>query len=119
MNKTVNPPLFERLRNGLKEGIQFARGQVTLRTTEIPELPPTLQATDVVRLRRDLNMSQGVFASMLNVSTKTVQSWEQGERKPSHAALRLLQILAARPALVCQIVGVRRTRVRRRKALTS
>jgi DNA-binding transcriptional regulator YiaG len=34
-------------------------------------------------------MSQAVFAQVLNVSTKTVQSWVQGQRKPSQAALRL------------------------------
>jgi DNA-binding transcriptional regulator YiaG len=32
-------------------------------------------------------MSQAVFALVLNVSTKTVQSWEREERKPSRAAL--------------------------------
>jgi hypothetical protein len=53
-------------------------------------------------------MSQGVFARLLNVSVKTVQSWEQGERKPSHAALRLLQVLAEQPEMVCQIVGLGR-----------
>jgi putative transcriptional regulator len=51
-------------------------------------------------------MSQGVFARTLNVSVKTVQSWEQGERKPSQAALRLLQLLDANPEAVCEIVGL-------------
>ena len=35
--------------------------------------------------------SQGIFAAILNVSVKTVQSWESGDRMPSHAALRLLE----------------------------
>jgi predicted transcriptional regulator len=52
-------------------------------------------------------MSQGVFAKMLNVSAKTVQSWEQGERRPSQAALRLLQVIGAQPAIVCEIVGIK------------
>ena len=99
--------LFERLRTGLQEGIQFARGDLTLRTTELPDPPPALRPEEVRFLRQQLNMSQGVFARMLNVSPKTVQSWEQGERKPSQVALRLLQILGARPEVVCQVVGVR------------
>jgi putative transcriptional regulator len=99
--------LFERLKTGLEEGIRFARGELTLRTTELPERPPELQAQDVLRLRQKLKMSQGVFARLLNVSAKTVQSWEQGDRKPSQAALRLLQIMEARPKLVCRIIGIR------------
>jgi putative transcriptional regulator len=106
---TQRPALFERLQAGLEEGIQFARNELTLRTTEIPERPPDLRAREVLRLRQQLKMSQGVFARMLNVSSKTVQSWEQGERRPSRAALRLLQILGALPEEVCQVIGVRRT----------
>jgi putative transcriptional regulator len=49
-------------------------------------------------------MSQFVFASVLNVSVKTVQSWEQGERRPSHAALRLLEIIAANPVIAGRII---------------
>jgi len=109
------PPLFERLQAGLNEGIQFARGQLNLRITEVPERPPALGAAQVAHLRRALGMSQGVFARTLNVSPKTVQSWEQGERTPSQAALRLLQVLAANPKVVCQIVGVRIAAKRRRK----
>jgi len=107
MSKSAErPALVERLKTGLEEGVQFARDELTLRTTEVPALPPALRPQEVRRLRQQLNMSQGVFARMLNVSPKTVQSWEQGERKPSQAALRLLQILAARPEVVCQVVGI-------------
>ena len=35
-----------------------------------------------------------------------VQRWEQGERKPSRAALRLLQVLAERPDAVCGVAGL-------------
>jgi putative transcriptional regulator len=65
-------PLFERLKEGLNEGIDFARGTLDLRTTVVPERPPNLHALDVVRLRKRVNMSQGMFARMLNVSTKTI-----------------------------------------------
>jgi DNA-binding transcriptional regulator YiaG len=57
-------------------------------------------------LRRKTGMSQAVFARVLNVSTKTVQSWEQGDRKPSHAALRMLQILRENPKPVFEIMGI-------------
>jgi putative transcriptional regulator len=96
---------FERLRSGLEEGIRFARGELALRTTVLPGKPPELLARDVLALRHRLSMSQGFFARTLNVSAKTVQSWEQGSRKPSQAALRLLQILDQKPEILSQLVS--------------
>lgn len=43
--------------------------------------------------REQNNYSQGIFANVLNVSIKTVQSWESGVRAPSHVALRLLEVV--------------------------
>ena len=105
--KTKRKPLAERLEQGLREGIQFAKGEITLRTTEIPPPPAGIVAKDVIALREKARMSQTVFARVLNVSTKTVQSWEQGQRKPSHAALRMLQIFRSKPQLVCEVAGVK------------
>ena len=104
-NPTARKPIFERLKTGLEEGIRHARGELTLRTTMVPTPPPLVSAQEILRLRERLGITADVFARMLNVSPKTVQSWEQGERKPSQAALRLLQILAAQPRMVGEILG--------------
>jgi putative transcriptional regulator len=69
--------LFSRLQSGLEEGIQFTRGALNLRTTLVPVRPPKFLPKDVIRLRKRINISQVLFARMLNVSAKTVQSWEQ------------------------------------------
>ena len=107
MTKKINrKPLFQRLKSALEEGIQFARGTADLRVTAMPSPPPNFAAEEVIQLRRRFNFSQRVFAQTLNVSTKTVQGWEQGSRRPSQAALRLLQILDEQPELVCEIVGI-------------
>jgi putative transcriptional regulator len=86
MTKKQRRPLFERLRQGLNEGIAHAKGKLTLKTVEVPEQPPEIDAKTLAALRVQAAMSQGVFAKMLNVSTKTLQSWEQGVRKPSDDA---------------------------------
>lgn len=44
-----------------------------------------------IRLRE--KVSQPVFALYLNVSPSTVKKWETGEKQPSGAALRLLNIV--------------------------
>jgi len=45
------------------------------------------------RLRENLHVSQAVFAAYLNASTSTVQKWENGDKKPSGAAARLLSVV--------------------------
>jgi putative transcriptional regulator len=104
--KSKRKPLAERLNAGLTEAVQFAKGELTLRTVQIPAPPPEVAGKEVTSLRTKSGMSQAVFARVLNVSTKTVQSWEQGERKPSHAALRMLQLFGERPMVVYEIVGI-------------
>ncbi len=76
-------PLFERLKSGLEEGIRHAKREITLKTTtvEMPSRAPEIGARELTRLRIKSGMSQAVFARMLNVSAKTVQSWEQGHRR--------------------------------------
>lgn len=99
-------PLFERLKSGLEEGIAHAKGELTLKTVEVPEQPPEIDAVTLVALREAADMSQAVFAKLLNVSAKTVQSWEQGVRVPSMASRRLIQVFSERPEVVCEIVGL-------------
>jgi len=99
-------PFFKRLRAGLAEGIAHARGEMTLKTVDVPEAPPEIEAKTLVALREAAEMSQAVFAKVLYVSPKTVQSWEQGVRTPSMAARRLIHIFAEQPGAVCKVVGL-------------
>jgi len=87
--------LFERLKSGLEEAIAYERGEVALKTTEISlPVPPKLYTSkEIKQLREQMNLSQSTFARLLMVSTKTVQSWEQGVRSPMHSSLRLIQFI--------------------------
>lgn len=93
--ENTGPKLFDRLKSGLEEGIQYSKGRANLQTTVriLPEPPPAYTAQDVKTIRTRLRMSQPHFSRLLNVSSKTVQSWEQGVRRPSQSAARLLQII--------------------------
>ncbi len=57
-------------------------------------------------MRTQATMSQAVFAKLLNVSTKTLQSWEQGVRQPSDVSRRLFQVFREVPGMLCRIVGL-------------
>ena len=85
---------FEDLKAGLLTAIEYAEGKrANLRTTTFPSPPKEL-------LRASLNVSQSVFARNLNISPRTVQSWEQGLGKPSGASLKLLSIAKKNPQVL-------------------
>jgi putative transcriptional regulator len=54
---------------------------------------PQFTAKDVRRIRKNNHASQGVFAAFLNVGKTTVAAWEQGTKKPSGAAAKLLELV--------------------------
>lgn len=97
--------VFDELKAGLEDSIAFSRGELTLATTAMPAPPPTREPAQIVELRHRLRMSQAVFAAVINVSPKTVQGWEQGLRKPSQAALRLLELMEEDPGVVGRIMS--------------
>lgn len=63
---------------------------MVVRTIEIADDPAAYNASTVKATRERLDISQSMFARLLGVSTVLVQSWEQGKRKPSRMACRLL-----------------------------
>jgi len=52
---------------------------------------------DIKIIRAKLNVSQAVFAKLLNVSLSTIRQWEQGFRNPSGSAVILLELLQKNP----------------------
>lgn len=94
--KKQKPSLFAtKLRQGLEEILEFEESKKPLKTKMIvlPDPPLEYTAKDIKKIREKGQYSQGVFAIILNVSIKTVQSWESGLRFPSHSTLRLLEII--------------------------
>jgi DNA-binding transcriptional regulator YiaG len=72
--------------------------RLDLRSVEIPPRPKPMKPSDIRSLRESLNASQSLFASLLNVSSNAVESWEQGIRQPRQATLKLLHIVRKNPS---------------------
>ena len=72
-----------------------AMDEVTMRHINALALLPkrSFSAMDVKRIRARSRVSQAVFAEVLGINKSTVQHWEQGRKKPSGAARRLLDII--------------------------
>lgn len=54
---------------------------------------PEFSAAQIRALRARNNLSQTVFAAVLNTSPSTVRQWEIGEKHPSGPSLKLLDLL--------------------------
>ena len=100
--------LFEELKQGLEESLAFVRGEKDLETTEIPEPPAEVSPKTIAQLRRRFVLTQSRFANLVNVSPKTVQSWEQGIRTPAPATLRLFQILKLLPSIDYLLAAIKK-----------
>ena len=65
----------------------------------------TVELPAVVEARQRVGLSQSRFAELLGVSVRTLQDWEQGRRKPSRAAMSLIQIAKQRPEVLREVFG--------------
>jgi DNA-binding transcriptional regulator YiaG len=76
--------------------------KLTMRVTgmALPRRIKALRPREIIGIRKQLNVSQPVFAALLNVPLATERSWEQGKRKPSGAALRLLDLARQKPQIL-------------------
>jgi DNA-binding transcriptional regulator YiaG len=66
----------------------------------VPDRAPNVTAENIAALRQRLKQSQLGFALLMSVSEETARGWECGRQRPTGAALRLMQIYAARPEVV-------------------
>ena len=72
--------------------------QVTMREFDLLCLPKIekLEPQKIKAIRETAQVSQAVFAALLNTSVSTVQKWEIGQKCPSGTALKLLHIVEKR-----------------------
>lgn len=96
---------FADLKAAMEDAVAFERGErrnQKVTRIQAPRRPKAMSPKDIARIRERLNCSQAVFAMMLNISTKTVQAWEQGSREPGDAALKLLSIAKKHPEVLLE-----------------
>lgn len=78
---------------GLEEVDAWQKGKLKLKTRE----RKALSAKDITRIRQRLGLTQEAFAALVGVSSRTLQEWEQGRRKPRGPANSLLRIAERHP----------------------
>ncbi|MCH4171381.1 MAG: helix-turn-helix domain-containing protein [Lactobacillus sp.] len=75
------------------------KGQVHVETVNIPD-PPAYTAAHIQAIRKQINVTQRVLATILAVSPRTVESWEAGRTKPSGSSRRLLETIDKDPKII-------------------
>lgn len=96
----MNKKLFAELKESLQQAVDHAAGKRNdLRVTTLPRLKPIekIGKKDIAKIRSNMQLSQTLFARLLNISPKTVQAWEQGLKVPSGPSLKLLNIAKNHP----------------------
>ncbi|MBO6284283.1 MAG: helix-turn-helix domain-containing protein [Pseudobutyrivibrio sp.] len=87
--------LFDDLKEGLQEAIDFEKGNGKAKTTTFMIEPVKKYSNeDIKKIRNRAGMTQAVFANYMGVSVKTVEAWELGRTHPTGPAYRLINILA-------------------------
>ncbi len=63
----------------------------------------TVAAPEIASIRLRVGLSQERFASLLGISSRTLQDWEQGRRNPSRSAQTLLRIADRHPEVLREV----------------
>jgi putative transcriptional regulator len=90
--------LFAELVESMREAGAIMRGE------KEPSRIFVVTEPDVKSIREQYQLSQSQFASLLGISIKTLQNWEQGRRSPRGPARVLLQVAAKHPEAVWDVV---------------
>ena len=89
-NTTLKRNVGREILEGLRE---LKRGDIG-RVVNLPS---------VAAIRENTGLSQAKFATLLGVSVRTLQEWEQGRRAPSGAARTLLMVAAKNPQALLEV----------------
>lgn len=90
--------LFDEIKLGLEQAIEYNNGKLKARKTTRSVAPlETFTSDEIKKIRNDAGMTQALFAKYMGVSVKTVEAWEAGKNQPEGAARRLLALTREDP----------------------
>jgi putative transcriptional regulator len=103
--------MFKELLESVRQAGAIMRGEME------PSRVFEFEAPDVKSIRAKFGVSQNEFASLLGISVRTLENWEQKRRLPKGPARVLLEVAASHPDAVWDVV--RKAKRDRRRAVAS
>ncbi|MDR2903340.1 MAG: helix-turn-helix domain-containing protein [Clostridiales bacterium] len=96
----MDKEIFNDTLQSLQDALAYIKGDKTKgrsKTVTIPDVVPVKEFSkeDIKRIRTARKMTQRIFAEIIGVSQKTVESWEAGTNKPTGSAKRVMQLIEA------------------------
>jgi len=99
--------LFAELSEGVVALAEQRGGKRTLRTHGIEYKPaPKVTPRELVRVRKNLNLSRALFAVYLRTNVRTLENWEQGRAKPNAQAALLINLVKQYPDTVQRLATI-------------
>ncbi|MCF6291150.1 MAG: type II toxin-antitoxin system MqsA family antitoxin [Desulfobacterales bacterium] len=92
MRKSIAKSITNTVKDLNKSGLV---DDITMRNISNLCLPDVKEYTPekIVSIRKKFRLSQAALASIFNISPSTVQKWEQGNKKPTGASQKLLDLI--------------------------
>jgi putative transcriptional regulator len=99
--------LFAEIAAGIDALAAQRTGKRTLRTHTVTALPaPKISARELTQLRKQLNLSRGLFAGYLRTNVRTLENWEQGRARPNAQAALLIRLVQRYPDTVQRLAEI-------------
>jgi len=88
--------------HGLQEAVDYMNGTADKTQYAVHDFSPISipASVDVKEIRKNLGLTQPVFASAFGLSLYTLRNWEQGKRQPDPAARAYLKVISVAPEIV-------------------
>jgi putative transcriptional regulator len=100
MKRLIKKAIGDTIQGLVDLGIKTSFTEKELNSLGIKIKPIEITPKQIRAVRLQRNMSQAVFARVLNVSASSVRQWEQGQRTPTGATKVLLELLQRDPAIL-------------------
>jgi len=100
MRDSMNEAISSTVKDMIEVDLEVSFTKKELKKMGVEIAPVTITADEIKLIRKDLKLSQSVFAKLLNVSLSSVRQWEQGIRTPSGSTMVLLELLQREPKLL-------------------
>lgn len=92
MRKSISDSIMDTMDGLNRIGVVSEITMKNIKSLCIPEIDD-YKPQKIVSIRKKMKLSQAALASIFNISTSTVQKWEQGEKHPTGSSKKLLDIL--------------------------